>query len=44
MVFAACRARGLPVVMTLAGGYAHDLADVAAIHANTVAELLACLG
>jgi acetoin utilization deacetylase AcuC-like enzyme len=44
MVFAACRARGLPVVMTLAGGYARELDDVAAIHANTVEELLACLG
>jgi acetoin utilization deacetylase AcuC-like enzyme len=44
MVFAACRARGLPVVMTLAGGYAGELDDIATIHANTVAELLACLG
>jgi acetoin utilization deacetylase AcuC-like enzyme len=44
MVFSACRVRGLPVVMTLSGGYARDLADVAAIHANTVAELLACCG
>ena len=44
MVFAACRSRGLPAVMTLAGGYAPDLTDVAAIHANSVAELLAFLG
>jgi acetoin utilization deacetylase AcuC-like enzyme len=44
MVFTACRSRGLPVVMTLAGGYAPDLTEVAAIHANSVAELLAFLG
>ena len=42
MVFSACRRRGLPVVMTLSGGYARDLADVATIHANTVEELLGC--
>ncbi|MEO8227599.1 MAG: histone deacetylase [Gemmatimonadota bacterium] len=39
-VFAACRQRGLPVVLTLAGGYAPDIADIVAIHANTVEELL----
>lgn len=42
MVFTACRERGLPVVMTLSGGYACDLAEVATIHAATVEELLAC--
>lgn len=40
MVFAACRARGLPVVMTLSGGYARDIDDVAEIHAATLEELL----
>lgn len=40
MVFAACRARGLPVVMLLAGGYARELDDIATIHANTLEELL----
>lgn len=40
-VFAACRARGIPVAVTLAGGYASDLADVVTIHANTVVELRA---
>lgn len=40
MVFAACRARGLPVVMTLSGGYARDVNDVADIHATTLQELL----
>jgi acetoin utilization deacetylase AcuC-like enzyme len=38
-VFEACRARGLPVALTMAGGYARDLADIATIHANTVEEL-----
>ncbi len=41
MVFEACGARGLPVVMTIAGGYAREIADIAAIHAATLAELLA---
>jgi acetoin utilization deacetylase AcuC-like enzyme len=38
-VFDACRARGLPVVTVMAGGYAHDLADLVTIHVNTVVEL-----
>jgi acetoin utilization deacetylase AcuC-like enzyme len=38
-VFEACRARGVPVALTMAGGYARDLADIAQIHANTVEEL-----
>ena len=42
MLFEACRARGVPVVMTLSGGYARELEDVVTIHANTVEELLAC--
>ncbi len=36
MVFDACQRRGLPVVLTLAGGYAADLNDIATIHLNTV--------
>jgi acetoin utilization deacetylase AcuC-like enzyme len=40
-VFDTCHARGLPLVLTLAGGYARDLADVATIHGNTVESLLA---
>ena len=39
-VIAACRARGLPLVTTSAGGYARDLDDVGTIHANTVRALL----
>ena len=38
-VFAACRRRGLPVVLTMAGGYATELADIVTIHAATVEEL-----
>ncbi len=44
MVFAACRTRGLPVVMTIAGGYAKAIEDIATIHAATLAELLAIYG
>lgn len=44
MVFETCYQRGLPVVMTLAGGYAAGLQDIATIHLNTVHELLACYG
>ena len=39
-VLAACRRRGLPVVLTMAGGYARALDDIATIHANTVEALL----
>jgi acetoin utilization deacetylase AcuC-like enzyme len=39
LVFDGCRRRGLPVVLTLAGGYARSLDDVVAIHATTVVEL-----
>jgi acetoin utilization deacetylase AcuC-like enzyme len=38
-VFAACRARGLPLAMVLAGGYAADLSHLVTIHANSVAAL-----
>jgi acetoin utilization deacetylase AcuC-like enzyme len=44
MLFSACRARGLPVVMTLSGGYARDIREVAEIHADTLSELVACYG
>jgi acetoin utilization deacetylase AcuC-like enzyme len=44
MVFEACHARGLPVVMTIAGGYAKAIEDIATIHAATLAELLAIYG
>ena len=38
MVFEASRAAGVPVVVTLAGGYAAKLADTIAIHVATVEE------
>jgi len=37
-VFRACHRRRLPVVLTLAGGYARDLDDIVEIHCGTVAE------
>ena len=40
MVFARCRTRGLPVVLTMAGGYAEQIGDIAMIHANSVRELV----
>jgi acetoin utilization deacetylase AcuC-like enzyme len=42
MVFEACHRRGLPVVMTLSGGYARNVNDVAEIHADTLSELITC--
>jgi len=36
IVLEACRAAGLPVVVTMAGGYARDVEDIATIHAQTV--------
>ena len=42
MVFEACHRHGLPVVMTLSGGYARNVNDVAEIHGDTVSELMAC--
>jgi acetoin utilization deacetylase AcuC-like enzyme len=35
-VMEACRQRGVPVAITLGGGYAEDVADTVAIHAETV--------
>lgn len=43
-VFAACRQRGLPVVLAMSGGYAPDLADITEIHANSVHELRVACG
>jgi len=36
LVFRVARTRGIPVMVTLAGGYAHKLEDTIAIHCNTV--------
>ncbi len=44
LVFEACRAAGLPVAVTMAGGYARRVEDTAAIHFQTVALACAMLG
>lgn len=36
IVLGLCREAGLPVVITMAGGYAKDPADIVTIHANTL--------
>jgi acetoin utilization deacetylase AcuC-like enzyme len=38
-VLECCRRRGLPIVITMAGGYARSLDDVALIHTNTLLAL-----
>jgi acetoin utilization deacetylase AcuC-like enzyme len=38
MVFDACHAAGLPVFVTLAGGYARRVEDTVEIHVGTVRE------
>jgi acetoin utilization deacetylase AcuC-like enzyme len=38
MVFDACAARGLPVAVAMAGGYAPDVDAIVTIHVNTVRE------
>jgi acetoin utilization deacetylase AcuC-like enzyme len=37
-VFDACRSRGIPVAISMSGGYAHDVEAIARIHANTIRE------
>lgn len=36
MVLDACRSRGLPVAITIAGGYGRDLGDVVTVHTQTM--------
>ena len=43
-VFRACRARAIPVAVTLGGGYAEDVADTVAIHLATVRAAAHVLG
>jgi acetoin utilization deacetylase AcuC-like enzyme len=38
IVFGECRARRIPVVVTMAGGYATDVDAIVTIHANTIRE------
>jgi acetoin utilization deacetylase AcuC-like enzyme len=37
LVLESCREVGLPVVITIAGGYGHDIRDTVAVHARTAA-------
>jgi hypothetical protein len=39
-VIGTVRSAGLPLVVTLAGGYAQEVADTVAIHAATVEEAM----
>ena len=38
IVFDACGARGLPVVVVMSGGYARDIGAIVTIHTNTIRE------
>jgi acetoin utilization deacetylase AcuC-like enzyme len=42
LVFAECRRRGVPVTLTLSGGYAKRFTDTVRIHANTMKAALIC--
>jgi acetoin utilization deacetylase AcuC-like enzyme len=42
MVFAACISRAIPVVVTMAGGYATDIDDIVTIHSKTIREAVSC--
>jgi acetoin utilization deacetylase AcuC-like enzyme len=41
-VFAACRERGIPVVVSMAGGYGRVIEDTVDVQQRTLAEALAC--
>jgi acetoin utilization deacetylase AcuC-like enzyme len=40
-VFQACRERGVPVALSMAGGYGRDIDDTVAVHLHTLREALA---
>jgi acetoin utilization deacetylase AcuC-like enzyme len=44
LVFTHCRKAGLPVAVTMAGGYAEEVADTVDIHYQTVAEAVTWAG
>ncbi len=44
LVFRTARARGIPVMVTLAGGYARNVEDTVTIHCNTVVAAKAVVG
>ena len=43
MVMEHCAAAGLPVVLTMSGGYATRVEDIVTIHANTIRAATAIL-
>ncbi len=43
IVFAECRQRGLPVAVSMSGGYATDVNAIVTIHANTIRTANRCL-
>jgi len=43
VVFEECRLRGIPVVVTMSGGYSPDIDAIVTIHANTIREAVAAL-
>jgi acetoin utilization deacetylase AcuC-like enzyme len=43
MVFDACRRRGVPLAVTMSGGYANDINAIVTIHANTIRAANRCL-
>ena len=43
LVAQACHRRQLPLVVTMAGGYAHELEDIVRIHTTTVLTVMQCL-
>ena len=40
MVFQLCERHGLPITLTMAGGYARNLQDVVTIHCGTIEMLV----
>lgn len=44
LVVRSCRSRGLPLVLTMAGGYARSLDDIAMIHSESVSLVLEAYG
>jgi len=41
-VFTACRERGIPVAVTMAGGYGHEIGDTVSIQLRTLCEAQSC--
>lgn len=43
LVLGDCRRAGLPVAVSMSGGYAHDIDAIVTIHANTIRSAVRCL-